>query len=108
MIKYSPYIPFSPVAGSRVNATPVPDVSPMLPNTIACTFTAVPQFPGISFILLYTIALGLSQLLNTALTAPINCSVGSCGNSSPFMFSLYTALNLFTNSFKSSVVNSVS
>ena len=34
---------FVPVDGSRVNATPVPQSSPMFPNTIACTFTAVPQ-----------------------------------------------------------------
>ena len=31
--------------GSRVKATPVPDVSPMLPKTIACTLTAVPFRP---------------------------------------------------------------
>ena len=43
---------YSDVDGFLVNATPVPDVSPMLPKTIACTFTAVPQSPGISFILL--------------------------------------------------------
>ena len=42
-IKNSPISFFSPVAGSRVNATPVPDVSPMLPNAIICTLTAVPQ-----------------------------------------------------------------
>ena len=30
-----------------VKATPVAEVSPMLPNTIACTFTAVPQLSGI-------------------------------------------------------------
>src|SRR5437899_8490165 len=33
----------SPLAGSRVNATPVALVSPILPNTIVCTLTAVPQ-----------------------------------------------------------------
>jgi hypothetical protein len=32
--------------GSRVKATPVADVSPILPNTIAWTLTAVPQSPG--------------------------------------------------------------
>jgi hypothetical protein len=36
----------SPLAGLRVNATPVAEVSPMLPNTIACTFTAVPHSWG--------------------------------------------------------------
>ena len=50
LIRYSPKIPFAPVDGLRVNATPVPDVSPLLPNTIVCTLTAVPQSPGISFI----------------------------------------------------------
>ena len=80
----------------------------MLPNTIVCTLTAVPQSPGISLSLLYTIALGLSHDLNTALTAPINCSLGSCGNSSPFMASLYTCLNLFANSLRSFASSSVS
>jgi hypothetical protein len=30
------------VLGLRVKHTPVPDVSPMLPNTMDCTVTAVP------------------------------------------------------------------
>ena len=34
---------FSPLAGSRVKATPVPDWLLRLPNAIICTFTAVPQ-----------------------------------------------------------------
>ncbi len=34
---------FSPVAGSRVKATPVPEFSFRLPKTIGMTFTAVPQ-----------------------------------------------------------------
>ena len=33
--KYSPYNFFSPVFGLRVNKTPVPDVSPKFPKTIA-------------------------------------------------------------------------
>ncbi len=37
---------FSPVEGSRVKQTPVAQSSPMLPNTIACTLTAVPQLGG--------------------------------------------------------------
>ena len=45
-IRNSPYSFFSPVAGLRVNATPVPEVSPMLPNTIDWTLTAVPQECG--------------------------------------------------------------
>jgi hypothetical protein len=39
---------FSPVEGLRVKATPVARVSPMLPNTIAWTLTAVPQLSGMS------------------------------------------------------------
>ncbi len=43
---------FAPVvAGSRVNATPVPERSPELPNAICWTLTAVPPHKGISFIL---------------------------------------------------------
>src|SRR5260370_7099284 len=42
----SPYGRASPVAGSRVNATPVPESSPLLPNTIVWTFTAVPRPAG--------------------------------------------------------------
>ena len=49
LVRNSPMSFFSPVAGSRVKATPVPEVSPMLPNTMDCTFTAVPQSPGMSF-----------------------------------------------------------
>ena len=37
------------IEGLRVKATPVAEVSPMLPNTIACTLTAVPQLAGISW-----------------------------------------------------------
>ena len=60
------YSLFSPVAGSLVNATPVPQSSPMFPNTMDCTLTAVPQLPGMSFKRRYTIARGLSQERNTA------------------------------------------
>ena len=42
-IRNSPISFFSPVAGSRVNATPVPDSSLRLPNAIIWTLTAVPQ-----------------------------------------------------------------
>ena len=52
LVKNSPNNPLAPVAGSRVNATPVPQPSPMLPNAIACTFTAVPHEYGISLSLL--------------------------------------------------------
>ena len=37
-------------AGGMV--TPVPELLPVLPNTMVCTLTAVPQEDGISFILL--------------------------------------------------------
>ena len=37
----------SPVDGLRVKPTPVPEVSPMLPNTMACTLAAVPMESGI-------------------------------------------------------------
>ena len=36
----------APVTSSRLNATPEPDVSPLLPNTICWTLTAVPQSSG--------------------------------------------------------------
>ena len=48
-IRNSPKSFFSPVAGLRVKATPVPEVSPVLPKTIICTLTAVPQEEGMSF-----------------------------------------------------------
>ncbi len=35
------------MAGLRVKATPVAERSPVLPNTIACTLTAVPHSSGI-------------------------------------------------------------
>ncbi len=43
LVRYSPKSTFSPVAGSRVKATPVPESSPMLPKTIDWTLTAVPR-----------------------------------------------------------------
>ena len=42
LIRYSPNRAFSPVAGLRVKATPVPEL-PELPKTMDCTLTAVPQ-----------------------------------------------------------------
>ena len=47
--RYSPKNFFSPVEGLRVNATPVAQSSPMLPKTIDCTLTAVPQSSGMLF-----------------------------------------------------------
>ena len=46
LMRYSPLKISSPVAASRVNATPVAEVLPILPNTIACTFTAVLRESG--------------------------------------------------------------
>ena len=40
----------APVTSSRLNATPVAEVSPVLPNTISWTFTAVPQSSGMRLI----------------------------------------------------------
>ena len=51
LIRYSPLKMFSPVAASRLKHTPVADVSPMLPKTIAITVTAVPHSWGIPSIL---------------------------------------------------------
>ncbi len=47
-MRNSPMSRFSPVAGSRVNATPVPELLFKLPNAIICTLTAVPQLYGMS------------------------------------------------------------
>ena len=41
--------PDSAVAKSRLNTTPDPEVSPLLPKTICCTLTAVPHASGIPF-----------------------------------------------------------
>ena len=46
LTRYSPYSVFSPLAGSRVNATPVALSVPRLPNTMAWTLTAVPHDLG--------------------------------------------------------------
>jgi hypothetical protein len=50
LIRKSPDGSGAPVTSSRENATPEPLVSPLLPNTICCTFTAVPQSSGIRLI----------------------------------------------------------
>jgi hypothetical protein len=48
LIRNSPYRRLSPSLGLRVKATPVAEVSPMLPNTIDWMLTAVPQASGMS------------------------------------------------------------
>lgn len=60
--------------GLRVKHTPVPEVLPMLPNTMACTFTAVPFRPTIWFTLRYTLARSDCQESNTALMEYLSCS----------------------------------
>ena len=49
LARNSPYSSFAPVDGLRVNATPVPERSPLLPKTICTTLTAVPMSSGMSF-----------------------------------------------------------
>ena len=51
-VKNSPKRPLSHVAGSLVKATPVPQSSPIFPNAIDWTFTAVPHEYGMSLSLL--------------------------------------------------------
>ncbi len=51
LVRYSPKSTFSPVFGSRVKATPVPESSPMLPKTIVTTLTAVPRSWAIFWLL---------------------------------------------------------
>ncbi len=46
LTRKSPLGSGAPVISSRENATPVPLVSPLLPNTICWTLTAVPQSSG--------------------------------------------------------------
>ena len=79
---------FSPVDGSRVKHTPVAQSLPMLPNTMACTFTAVPQLGGD----IVQLAIGDRAVVhprpNTAPTAPQSCSSGSCGNGLPVSLSI--------------------
>ncbi len=46
LMRKSPHGSGAPVISSRENATPVAQSSPRLPNTIRCTFTAVPHSSG--------------------------------------------------------------
>ena len=59
----------------------------MLPNTIACTFTAVPQLAGMACSSRYLMARAFIQEPNTAPMAPQSCSCGSCGKGRPSSFS---------------------
>ena len=49
LTRKSPLGSCAPVTSLREKATPDPDVAPLLPNTICCTLTAVPQSSGIRF-----------------------------------------------------------
>ena len=51
LVRYSPYSSLVPSNVLRVNATPVPESSPMFPNTIVTTFTAVPRSWAIFWLL---------------------------------------------------------
>ena len=70
---------FLPVEGSREKHTPVPEVLPLLPNTIAITETAVPlRVPSLMLLSLrYVIARGFIQEPNTAPIAPHICFLAS-------------------------------
>ncbi|MPM51380.1 hypothetical protein SDC9_98128 [bioreactor metagenome] len=107
LIRYSPLKRSSPVPASREKHTPVADVSPIFPNTMACTVTAVPHSSGIPSILRYKMARSFIQELNTAHTAPHNCSKADVGKSLPVR-SFTAALNLATSSFRSSTLSSLS
>ena len=56
----------SPVISSREKATPLHDVSPLLPNTICWTFTAVPHSSGMRLMRRYSTARSPIQESNTA------------------------------------------
>ncbi len=100
-------MPCSPVAGSRVNATPVAEVSPMFPKTIRCTVTAVPKVSGIPYSLRYAAARSPIQESKTAPMASSSCSLGSSGK--PALASRATMpSNRSTNSRRSGAVSSVS
>ena len=73
----------SPVISSREKATPEHELSPLLPNTICCTFTAVPHSSGMWLMRRYSTARLPVHESNTAVIAWRSCSLGSCGNGSP-------------------------
>jgi len=79
----------------------------MLPNTIDCTFTAVPQSSGMPSILLYAMALLPFHDLNTPPIEPQSCSSAESGNSTPST-SFTLSLNCSQSAFSSSAVISVS
>jgi hypothetical protein len=82
-IRYSPMGLSSPVAPSRVKATPVPEVLPMLPYTMEQMLTAVPSRPETLLMVRYFSARSEFQEPNTALMESSSCFSGSCGKGLP-------------------------
>jgi hypothetical protein len=100
-------MPGLPVAGSRVNATPVPESNPLFPKTIVWTFTAVPSASSIFSRRRYSCARRLFHELKTASIAIRSCCRGSCGNDA-FPSRCTIALNSSTRWRRSSAARSVS
>jgi hypothetical protein len=73
----------SPVAGSRVNATPVAERMSRLPNTIVWMLTAVPRSSSMPSTRRYALARAPSHERKTARIARRSCSRGSLGNAIP-------------------------
>ena len=97
----------SPVISSREKATPEHELSPLLPNTICCTFTAVPHSSGMWLMRRYSTARFPVQESNTAVIAWRSCSCGSCGNGSP-VSSWKSSLNCCVSAFRWSTSSSTS
>ena len=97
----------SPVTSSREKATPLPEVSPLLPNTICCTFTAVPHSSGMRLSRRYSTARFPLQESKTARMACVSWSCGSCGKSSP-VSSAKTSRKEAVSALRSSTSSSVS
>ena len=81
--KHSPTGPGSPVMGSRVKATPVPDVFPCVPGITAWIVIATPPCPTVPVKRRCAIARSLVHELRPALTAPQSCVQTSCGKGAP-------------------------
>ena len=79
----------------------------MFPNTMDCTFTAVPQSSGMPSILLYAMALFPFHDLNTPPMLPHNWASAESGNSTP-RTSFTLSLNFSQSTWSSSAVMSVS
>ena len=104
LIRYSPKIPFSPVAGFLVKATPVPEVSPHVAEYHGLYVDRRSPVAGdVVHPAVYDGPVVIPGTEHGPFTAPISCSFASWGKSSPFMASLYTALKtVLTSSFRSS------